>query len=122
MLQSSNVVSVKGIPLGPCKLCGADVLDRGRFFGCSAYFDTGCGFTLSKTILGKEISPDNITALLKTGDTRLIDGFQNKNGKGTFKAVISWDEENKKLTWKFPNLNKFKIPLDLLKPLVVYAL
>ncbi|MCA1064764.1 DNA translocase FtsK (plasmid) [Rossellomorea sp. AcN35-11] len=119
-MQSSNVKNVKGIPIGPCKLCGADVIDKGKFFGCSAYFDSGCGFTISKVVLGKELSPEDIKTLLNTGDTRLIEGFQKKTGKGTFKAVISWDEEREKLTWKFPNSNVNKLPTDLLKPLVIY--
>jgi DNA segregation ATPase FtsK/SpoIIIE-like protein len=51
---------------------------------------------------------------------RLIDGFKNKSGTGTFKAVLSRDDESNRLTWKFPNSNVFKIPMDLLKPLVVY--
>lgn len=119
-MQPSNVRSVKGIPIGSCKLCGADVVDRGKFYGCSSYFDTGCGFTISKNILGVEIPVEDIVSLLKTGDTGLIEGFRKKDGKGTFKAVLSWDDEQKRLVWKFPNSNSFKLPIDLLKPLIVY--
>lgn len=111
---------MQNIPLGPCRLCHSDMLDRGNFYGCSSYRETGCGFTISKKILGKEISRDNVEMLLKYGETRLIEGFQSRNGSGMFKAVLAFDEENHKLIFKTPNPRIFKLPLSLLKPLTVY--
>ncbi len=113
-------IPVTNIPVGPCILCKNDILDKGNFYGCSAYRDSGCGFTISKKILGVTISPENISLLLKTGETRLIDGFSHKGGKGTFKAVLSWDENHNKLVFNKPNPHKFVIPMNLLKPLNVY--
>lgn len=118
--EAKNTKSHNDIPVGPCKYCGGDVVDKKNFYGCSNYRETGCGFTISKTILGKEITRENIEMLLKTGDTRLIDGFKQRSGNGTFKAILSWNVEEKRLIFNTPNPNIFKLPMELLKPLTVY--
>lgn len=105
---------------GPCFKCGADMVDKGNFYGCSAYIRRGCSITISKNILGQTISPENIRLLLAKGETRLIEGFRSRNGTSTFKAVLSWDAETGKIIFKTPNQNVYKLPLQLLKPLTIY--
>jgi DNA topoisomerase III len=107
-LQSNGIL--KG-NLGPCKLCGEPVLDKGKFYGCSAYIKTGCGFTLSKKILNVDIQPDHITALLNNGESGLIEGFTKTNQK-PFNAALIW--ENGKLGFKTPSANVLTLPLQLL--------
>ncbi|TVP84332.1 MAG: type IA DNA topoisomerase [Alkalicoccus sp.] len=80
---------------GPCPLCSSNVVDKGVFYGCSAYRSTSCSFTVSKTILGKKIPLKQVKALLKDGKTEKIDGF--KKGEETFQAALAWDRENKKV-------------------------
>lgn len=106
---------------GPCLKCNSDagVVDKGNFYGCGAYSVSGCGFTISKTILGQTISPENIRLLLEKGETKLIEEFQRRSGNGTFKAVLSWDSDNEKLIFRIPSSNIYKMPLNLLKPLTV---
>ncbi|WP_147802214.1 type IA DNA topoisomerase [Alkalicoccus halolimnae] len=85
------------VKAGPCPLCGADVVDKGNFYGCSAYRQNSCTFTISKTILGKKLDLKQIKLLLKDGKTETINGF-NK-GDETFHAVLKWDAQSRKITF-----------------------
>ncbi|MBP1931892.1 DNA topoisomerase 3 [Ammoniphilus resinae] len=104
---------------GPCKICGKEMVDRGKFYGCSSYSVHGCGFTISKQILGVQIPPDQIKLLLEKGETNLIEGFTRKSDQKTFSAVLGL--ENGKLTFRFPNTNRLVVPLYLLEPLEIIS-
>ncbi|MEZ0116452.1 UNVERIFIED_ORG: hypothetical protein ABRZ91_000409 [Heyndrickxia coagulans] len=79
-----------GKKAGKCPACGGDIVDKGDFYGCSAYRKSGCTFTLSKSILGKKISLANAKKLLAGEETNVIKGFR-KNGK-TFDAKLKWED------------------------------
>lgn len=74
-------------PLGPCPKCGSMVIDKSKFYGCSAYQTAKCDFILSKKMLGKTISAANVKKLLAKGKTNLIKGFK---GKRPFDAYLVW--------------------------------
>ncbi|MBS4178966.1 type IA DNA topoisomerase [Lederbergia citrea] len=76
--------------LGPCPICGAGVVDKGRIYGCSAYKTASCKFILTKKLLGKSLSETNVKKLLDKGKTNLIKGFK---GKKTFDAYIVWQDK-----------------------------
>lgn len=76
--------------VGPCPKCGAGVMDKGSFYGCSAYKSTNCDFTLNKKLLGKTISEANIQKLLEKGKTNLIKGLK---GKSEFDAYVVWKDK-----------------------------
>jgi DNA topoisomerase-3 len=76
--------------LGQCPKCGAGVLDKGNFYGCSAYKSVNCDFTLNKKILGKTLSAANMRKLLDKGKTNLIKGFK---GKSEFDAYVAWKDK-----------------------------
>ena len=82
-----------GKPVGTCRLCGEDVVERGKAFGCSAWRETGCGFTVWKVIAGKKLSAAQVKALLKNGHTDSIKGFKSRAGK-PFEAVLRFDPQN----------------------------
>ncbi len=88
-----------GKKIGKCPLCGSDVLDKGKLFGCSSYSKTNCAFTISKRILGKPISQTNAKKILTDGKSNVIKGLKSK--KGTFDAALVWSAEEKKLTFEF---------------------
>ncbi|WP_165995667.1 DNA topoisomerase III [Bacillus sp. Cs-700] len=88
-----------GKKIGICPLCGSDVLDKGKLFGCSSYSKTNCAFTISKRILGKPISQTNAKKILTDGKSNVIKGLKSK--KGTFDAALVWSAEEKKLTFEF---------------------
>jgi DNA topoisomerase-3 len=85
--------------LGPCKKCEGFVVDKGSFYGCSNYQKNQCNFTISKKILGKNITQKNIKLLLSEGKTELIEGFTNK--EKTFNARLYLDEAEKKVKFLF---------------------
>ncbi|WP_046175909.1 type IA DNA topoisomerase [Domibacillus indicus] len=78
-------------PLGPCPKCGSPVVDKRKFYGCSAYQSSKCSFTLGKKMLGKTISVTNAKKLLTKGKTNLIKGFK---GKRPFDAYLIWKDRN----------------------------
>ncbi|MDR6998149.1 DNA topoisomerase III [Neobacillus niacini] len=85
--------------LGPCKKCDGAVVDKVSFYGCSNYRKNQCDFTISKKILGKNITQKNIKLLLSEGKTEPIEGF-TKNEK-TFNARLYLDEQDKKVKFLF---------------------
>jgi len=66
--------------LGSCPLCGSEVVEQERSYGCSGW-RSGCRFTIWKTIAGKKISIKTAQALLKQGRSPLLKGFESKSGK-----------------------------------------
>lgn len=104
--------SVKLKSFGPCKKCNENVVDKGRFYGCSGYSKTGCNFTFPKAIRGVAISEENVKLYLKKGETNLIKDIPKKE-EGTFDAVLVWNGE--KMDFRFPNKNVLHLPLNLLK-------
>lgn len=82
-----------------CKLCDGDVVDKGKFYGCSNYQKTKCTFTISKIILGQKLSETTVEKLLKEGKSALLSGF--KKGDKTFSATLIWDEKDRKINFRF---------------------
>ncbi|ASV69276.1 DNA topoisomerase III [Cytobacillus sp. FSL W7-1323] len=87
-------------PLGNCQLCDGQVVDKGKFFGCSNYQKKNCTFTLSKKILGKSMTQKIVKQLLKSGETDVLEGFQGKDK--LFAAALVWDKKENKIKFKFP--------------------
>lgn len=73
--------------IGPCPLCGRDVIEHPKQYGCSGYGESGCPFVIWKSIAGKKISPQIASELLLQGRTGTLKGFQRKDGT-TFDAPL----------------------------------
>ncbi|WP_160721223.1 DNA topoisomerase III [Bacillus sp. USDA818B3_A] len=89
--------------LGSCKRCDGDVVDKGTFYGCNNYSKNKCTFTISKKILGKNITQKNVKLLLAGEKTELIEGFTNKDK--TFNARLILDEQEKKIKFLFEEMS-----------------
>lgn len=77
-----------------CPLCGKAVnVVEEKGYICSASKD-GCKFILSSTVAGKKLTENQITKLLKDGETALIKGFTGKTGK-KFDSKLKLDENGK---------------------------
>jgi DNA topoisomerase-3 len=92
----------RAVNLGQCKLCDGKVVDKGSFYGCSNYNKTKCGFTISKKIMGKSITQKILKQLLKDGETEVVDGFTSKGKDKTFSAKLSWDGQENRIKFVFP--------------------
>jgi DNA topoisomerase-3 len=75
--------------LGPCPLCGAEVIEQERAYGCTGRRG-GCKFTIWKTIAGRRISSRTAQALLKQGRSPSLKGFASRSGK-SFEARLKLD-------------------------------
>ena len=82
----------KGKSIGSCPLCGKAVVERGKAYGCSAWRETGCPFTVWKVTNGKKLSTAQVRSLLAKGRTPPIRGFRAKSGKA-FEAVLKLSGE-----------------------------
>jgi DNA topoisomerase-3 len=88
----SNVSPEQEI-LGKCPLCGKDVREFSKGYGCTGWKE-GCRFVVWKEIAGKKITPAQAKSLLKKGHTGLIKGFRARAGKA-FSAALALNEEGK---------------------------
>ncbi len=81
--------------VGKCPLCGSDIIETERAFGCSGW-KKGCKYTLWKNdkyiaALGKQVTRQMVELLLKNGKV----GFKNlKSKKGTTFAAYLFYEKN----------------------------
>lgn len=66
--------------LGSCPLCGSDVIEGHKGYGCSNW-KAGCRFVVNKTIAHRKVPKSAIKTLLKDGITPFIQKFKNKDGK-----------------------------------------
>lgn len=84
--------------LGTCPKCKqGQILDKGKFYGCSNYkkdSSSSCDFTISKTIAKKTISTELIKEIISGQETKVISGFKGKTGKN-FSAKLKLNQENK---------------------------
>ena len=86
--------------LGNCPRCKrGQIIDKGKFFGCTDYQKTKCTFTLSKTILSKRITQTQVKKICQTMSTDWIKGF--KKGEKTFDAKLVWNQETEKIEFTF---------------------
>ena len=75
--------------LGPCAVCGRDIVENRKGYSCWAREDPGCGFVIWKSKAGKQLPVAVARELIKTGRTeKAVTGFKGRTGK-TFRARLS---------------------------------
>ena len=95
-------------PLGKCPKCGANVHERGRSYVCEKTVPTAaqptpsCDFKSGKIILQQPIERAQMSKLLATGKTDLLDKFVSNNKRRAFKAFWVWDSNEGKVKFEFP--------------------
>ncbi|EMC2452935.1 TPA: topoisomerase C-terminal repeat-containing protein [Escherichia coli] len=86
----------------PCPGCRKPL----RFWKDNVSCSARCGFRLSRTLLGKELTQHQLTTLLTTGRSPLIRGFKGKNDK-TFDAYLVFRDIRKgDIGFVFPERKK----------------
>lgn len=66
--------------IGVCPLCGGDVIETKKSFGCTNWKTSGCKFTVWKQISGHNVTKAQAKELLAKKKTRLLK-FKTKAGK-----------------------------------------
>src|SRR5215204_2210236 len=75
--------------LGPCPVCGRDIVENRKGFSCWSREDPGCGFVIWKSKAGKTLPQAVARELIRTGRTaRPVTGFKGRSGK-SFRARLA---------------------------------
>ncbi|WP_431274756.1 DNA topoisomerase III [Variovorax ureilyticus] len=100
--------------LGPCPKCGARVFEHGSNYVCEKSVPTNdqptpsCDFKTGKIILQQPVDRAQAEKLLSTGKTDLLDKFVSTRTRRAFKAFLTWNKDEGKVTFEFePRTSKF---------------
>jgi DNA topoisomerase III len=75
--------------LGPCPVCGRDIVENRKGYSCWSREDPGCGFVIWKAKAGKQLPIVVARELIKTGRTeKPVTGFKGRSGK-SFRARLA---------------------------------
>ncbi len=75
--------------LGPCPVCGRDIVENRKGYSCWSREDPGCGFVIWKSKAGKQLPVVVARELIKTGRTaKAVTGFKGRSGK-SFRARLA---------------------------------
>ncbi|CAN7619355.1 DNA topoisomerase III [Acidovorax sp. LjRoot129] len=105
--ESGELVEFEDAALGPCPICGAEVHEHGSNYVCSKAVPTAaqptpsCTFKSGKIILQQPVEREQMTKLLSTGKTDLLDKFVSMRTRRAFKAHLAWDKEAGKVNFEF---------------------
>ena len=87
-----------GAAIGTCPLCSKPVVEQEKSFNCVGW-QSGCKFTVWKTIAGKRIQTRTVKKLLSEGKTSVLKGFKSKSGK-SFEAGLKLENGEVRLDFK----------------------
>ena len=75
--------------LGPCPVCGHDIVENRKGFSCWSREDAGCGFVIWKLKAGKTLPPAVARELISKGRTeKAVTGFKGRSGR-SFRAKLA---------------------------------
>jgi DNA topoisomerase-3 len=75
--------------LGPCPVCGHEIVENRKGYSCWAREDPGCGFVIWKAKAGKQLPVAIAKELIKKGYTaQVITGFRGRSGR-SFRAHLA---------------------------------
>ena len=94
-------------PLGACPKCGGAVFEHGKNYVCEKTVPTlaqptpSCDFKSGQIILQQPVEREQMSKLLATGKTDLLDKFVSMRTRRPFKAMLAWDAEAGKVGFEF---------------------
>ena len=68
-LDKLKDVKIERANLGPCPVCGRDVIENRKGYSCWSKDDPGCGFVIWKKKAGKTLPVSVVKELMETGQT-----------------------------------------------------
>ncbi len=93
--------------LGACPKCGGAVYEHGKNYVCERTVPTlaqptpSCDFKSGQIILQQPIEREQMSKLLSTGKTDLLDKFVSMRTRRPFKAFLAWSAEENKVAFEF---------------------
>ena len=96
-LDKLKGVKIERANLGPCPVCGRDVIENRKGYSCWSKDDPGCGFVIWKKKASKILPTAVVKELMETGKTaKPVAGFRGRSGR-TFSAKLALvqDEDGK---------------------------
>jgi DNA topoisomerase-3 len=85
--------------LGPCPICGHDIVENRKGYSCWSPQDPGCGFVIWKAKAGKNLPVSVARELIQTGRTaKQVTGFKGRSGK-SFRAKLAL-QQNDEGKWR----------------------
>jgi DNA topoisomerase III len=106
--ETGEIVDLSAkISLGACPKCGSPVKEFGKSYVCEKSVPTeaqvtpSCDFKSGQIILQQPIEREQMTKLLETGKTDLLDKFVSMRTRRSFKAFLSWNKEESKVGFEF---------------------
>jgi len=96
--------------LGACPKCQGRVFDHGASYVCerSVGAPVTCDFKSGKIILQQPVPPEEMTRLLATGKTALLENFVSNKTRRKFKAFLAYDPKEGRVVFEFePRTAKF---------------
>jgi len=100
----AEAIDFTGQPsMGTCPKCKGHVYEHGSNYACqhAVSAPVTCDFKTGKIILTQPVSHEQVTKLLATGKTDLLEGFVSKKTSRKFKARLAWDEKEGKVIFEF---------------------
>src|SRR3954466_11235412 len=100
-LDKLKDVKIERANLGPCPICGRDVIENRKGYSCWTKDDPGCGFVIWKRKAGKNLPPQVVKELMASLKTSIdrgdehpigrtekpVPGFKGRSGR-TFRAKL----------------------------------
>src|SRR4051794_24487998 len=78
--------------LGPCAVCGREVVENRKGYSCWSREDPGCGFVIWKSKAGKTLPIAVAKELIATGRTqKAVTGFKGRSGR-SFRARLALEQ------------------------------
>jgi DNA topoisomerase-3 len=85
--------------LGPCPVCGRDIVENRKGYSCWSREDPGCGFVIWKSKASKTLGVPIARELIRTGRTeKPVTGFKGRSGK-SFRARLAL-QQNEEGRWR----------------------
>jgi DNA topoisomerase-3 len=91
-LDKLKDVKIERANLGPCPVCGRDVIENRKGYSCWSKDDPGCGFVIWKKKAGKILPVSVVKELMATNKTaKPVTGFKGRSGR-TFRAKLKLEQ------------------------------
>ena len=91
-LDKLKGVKIERANLGPCPVCGRDVIENRKGYSCWSKDDPGCGFVIWKKKAGKILPVSVVKELMESRKTaKPVTGFRGRSGR-TFSAKLALEQ------------------------------